>query len=196
MRHLAFLSAPSARAARFLGVAVVLLALPLAARAQDAATYPDIGLLVQAAARAVSAGQWPLVAVLALVAAIWALRTFGRRWIPWLATSEGGTVLAFLTALGGTLGAAALGGVAITWALLASALAGAFTAMGAWTGVRRLLRALVPAARRVPRAGPTLADCLAFLSGSESQATSDAAQLQPLADTTATTPAATKGETL
>lgn len=147
-----------------------LLSIPIVAFAQVAAgdpTLPEITKVFAAFVAAIKAGQWPMVAVLALVAVVWGLRTFGGKWIPWLTTSEGGTVLAFLTALAATLGAAALGGTSITWGLVGTAFVAAFTAMGAWTGVRRLLRVLVPLATKI---SPALGKFVAFLSGVESDA--------------------------
>lgn len=161
------------RAVRAISITVALLAGAIAllfllsgvALAQEVAAPAgelDPMALLSAIIGAVQAGQWPVAAVLLLVVAIWALRTFGAKAVPWLGTSEGGTVLAFLTALAGTLGAAALAGGPVTWALVGSALAGGFTAIGAWTGARRLLRALVPLAARVH---PALGAALSWLSG-------------------------------
>lgn len=160
-----------------------LLALPIAAFAQTTGNpLPDITQVFAAFVLAIKAGQWPVVAVLTLVAVVWALRTFGGKWLPWLTTSEGGTVLAFLTALAATLGAAALAGTNITWALVGTALGAAFTAIGAWTGVRRLLRAFIPLASKVPgKLGEVLVTVLTWLSGADAPVTEQEAQAAPQA---------------
>jgi hypothetical protein len=146
---------------------LTLLALPIVVFAQDAGTLPDITSVFAAFVLAIKNGQWPVAAVLILVAVTWGLRTFGGKFIPWLTTSEGGTVLAFLTALAATLGAAAMAGQNITWGLVGAAFGVGFTAIGAWTGVRRLLRAFVPLAMKV---APWLGNALAWLSGAETEA--------------------------
>lgn len=148
--------------------ALLIVIAPALAFAQDVPpTDFDPLQLLGAFVRAIQGGQWPVAAVLVLVGLVWAVRKFGIKWIPWLATSEGGTVLAFLTVLASVLGAAALApGALITWALVWKACAAAFASIGAWTGARRLLRALVPLAAKIPKVGPGLAAALAWLSGS------------------------------
>src|SRR5512140_410553 len=114
-------------------LAVGLVVVPFIALAQDsggAPSLPDITTVLAAFVHAIQAGQWPVAAVLVLVSITWALRAFGSKWIPWLGTSEGGTALAFLTALAATLGAAALAGTQVTWALAGAAAAAGFTAIG------------------------------------------------------------------
>ncbi len=145
------------------------LLLPAIVLAQEAP--PDIGIdplkLLAAFVAAVQAGSWPVALVLVFVALIWAVRSFGVKAWPWLATSEGGTVLAFATTLASVLGAAALApGTAITWALVGKAAAAAFAAIGAWTGARRLLRALLPLAAKIPApVGPILLQLLTWVAG-------------------------------
>jgi hypothetical protein len=159
------------RAARLsiLALAVGLLA-PALAFAQDV-TPPDLGLdpmkVLTAFLAAVQAGSWPVALVLLFVALIWVVRSFGSKWWPWLSTSEGGTVLAFATTLASVLGAAALvPGAVISWALVGKAAAAAFAAIGAWTGARRLLRALLPLAARIPApVGPILLQLLTWVAG-------------------------------
>lgn len=170
------------RAAR-LSILVLALAVlaPLTVLAQE--VPPDIGVdplkLLAALVAAVQAGSWPVALVLLFVALIWAVRSFGVKVWPWLATSEGGTVLAFATTLASVLGAAALvPGTAITWSLVGKAAATAFAAIGAWTGARRLLRALLPLAAKVPApVGPVLVQLLTWIAGEPA-----AAQVQRAAE--------------
>lgn len=150
-------------------VLAILLAAPILALAQAAGD--DFSLdpikLLGAFVAAVQAGSWPVALVLVFVALIWAVRFFGVKVWPWLSTSEGGTVLAFATTLASVLGAAALvPGASITWALVGQAAAAAFAAIGAWTGARRLLRALIPLVSKIPApVGPLLAQVLLWLAG-------------------------------
>lgn len=146
-------------------VALSLLCLPLFALAQEVPPADFDPMLVLAAfVKAVQAGQWPVALVLGFVAVTWALRKFGTKWLPWLSTSEGGTVLAFVTVMASVLGAAALApGTLITWALVGKAVAVAFTSIGAWTGARRLLRVFVPMTAK----WPWLQKVLIWLSGSD-----------------------------
>lgn len=75
--------------------------LPLVVLAQEAApvaTELDLMALLGAFVRAIQSGQWPVVAVLGFVVAIWVLRKGGARWIPWLLRSKiGGPALATVT---------------------------------------------------------------------------------------------------
>lgn len=162
-------AALSAVALPFLVLASVI-TLPLAALAQAATTTTpgdfDPLQLLAAFLAAVKGGQWPVALVVLFVGLIWAVRKFGVKAWPWFATSEGGTVLAFLTTMAAVLGAAALvPGASITWALAGQAAAAAFAAIGAWTGARRLLRVLAPVAAKIPTIGPWLSMALVWLAG-------------------------------
>jgi hypothetical protein len=168
-----------------LALLALILALPVFAQeAAPVAADFDPMTLVAALVHAIQAGQWPVAVVLCFVAVIAALKRFGAKWIPWLATSEGGTVLALLTTAASILGAAAIVGTPITWALVGQAAAAGFATIGGYVGVRRLLRALVPLVARIPRIGPLLARALSWVSGADVKAEvakkADAAY-QPLA---------------
>lgn len=158
---------------RFLALLVLAVSLPVLALAQEVPPPSDFDplQLLGAFVKAIQGGQWPVAAVLVLVGLTWGVRKFGVKAWPWLQTSEGGTVLAFVTVLASVLGAAALApGAHITWALVWQAAAAAFASIGAWTGARRLLRVLVPLAAKIPKVGPALAAALAWLSGGEAPA--------------------------
>jgi hypothetical protein len=148
-------------------IAVVLVVTPIVVLAQDIVAPPsdfDVMALVKALAVAVKAGQWPVAAVLFFVVIVAILKKFGARWIPWLATSEGGTVLALATATASVLGAAAITGVAITWGLVWNALLAGATAIGGYVGVRRILRVLASPAGKV---SPKLGALVGWLAGIE-----------------------------
>lgn len=158
---------------RFLALLVLAVSLPALALAQEVPPASDLDpiQILASFVRAIQGGQWPVAVVLVLVGLIWLVRKFGTGWWPWLKTSEGGTVMAFLTVLGSVLGAAALvPGAHITWTLVGQAAAAAFASIGAWTGARRLLRVLIPLAAKVPKVGPALAAALAWLSGGDAPA--------------------------
>lgn len=148
------------------------LLLPVLALAQEAA--PDLGLdggaVLAALVQAVRGGQWSLVAVLSFVAVIWLLRKGGARFIPWLAGDEGGAWLTFGTVAAGVLGAAALAGTPITWALAAKAFAGAAAVGGTWSLGRRLLRSFVPLIAKIPKVGPILAKIVGYIAGADLKA--------------------------
>jgi hypothetical protein len=170
-----------ARVARCLGFGLVVVAAMLVglvllagvAHGQEpgAVAGPELDVLglLRAFVGAIQTGQWPVAVVLGLVVAVYVLKKVGGRWIPWLATSEGGTVLALATATASTLGAAALGGVPITWALAWKAAAAGFAAIGGYVGARRVLRALSPLVAKIPTVGPLLAKALDFLSGASAK---------------------------
>jgi hypothetical protein len=137
----------------FVVLAALIALLPFLAAAQDPAAAADFDpmAIITGIVHAVQGKQWPVVGVLVFVAVTWVARRIGMKAIPWLGTSEGGTVLALLTTSASVLGAAALGGVPVTWTLLWQALGAAFTAIGGYVGVRRLLRIIAPLlATKVP----------------------------------------------
>jgi hypothetical protein len=107
-------------------------------------------------------------AVLLVILVVWALRKWGTQLPgvgPFLGTSEGGALLAMLTAVVGYIGAAYFGGIAVTWSLVWKALTAGFLAIGGWTGGRRLLRLLVPVVAKIPGIGLQLAQLLTWLAG-------------------------------
>lgn len=140
-------------------VAAMIVVVPVVVLAQDVASADlDPMALIKALAEAVKNGQWPVAVVLFFVALVAILKKFGTKWIPWLGTSEGGTVLALATATASVLGAAALSGVPITVGLLWNALLAGATAIGGYIGVRRIFRILiVPATKVHPRLGAIIA---------------------------------------
>lgn len=159
------------RLSRFLTAVLLVLALaiPVAVFAQEVPP-PDPGVdfmvLLKMLVGAFQGGQWPLVTVLLFIGVTQILRWGGSKWIPWLATSDGGTVLTFLTVTASALAAGAfVPGVVITWAFLGKAVFAAFSVIGGWTGTRRFLGVLAPLAAKIPSVGPTIAGILIWLSG-------------------------------
>lgn len=67
----------------------------------------DPTALISLVLQIVGARQWLLLVPVLLVLAIYALRRFGSRWLPWLETARGGAVLSLLSVFGLSLWAAA-----------------------------------------------------------------------------------------
>lgn len=104
------------------------------AQSATAPTDMGIGELAQKALDAIMSGNWTLAAIFGVVAVVWALRSFGSRWIPWLGSSQGGVVLAFATAFVGAVSTAVVAGAPITVSLLVEAVLVGLAAMGLWSG--------------------------------------------------------------
>ena len=116
---------------------------PVLAFAQVVDPNADLNGFLAQVLDAVKGGNWRLVAVLAAIGAIYALRRFGTK-IPgkvgvFLATSRGGTILAVVFSLLVGLGSAFLAGQSFSLALLVDVLMFALTAIGGWVGVRRIM---------------------------------------------------------
>lgn len=81
---------------------------------------------------AVKQGQWAMVAGGVLMGAVWLLRRYGKRFIPWLGTGFGGKVTAVAVSLAGTFSVALMvgGWKAVTWRLVLGAIATAAIASG------------------------------------------------------------------
>lgn len=88
---------------------------------------------------AIHSGNWRLAAAGVLVVVIWAVRAFGSKYFPKLATDRGGAALAVLGGLAGALSNAILGGVPITLNIMLDGLGMGVTAAGGWNVTRRLL---------------------------------------------------------
>lgn len=115
-----------------------------------AQVIPDpetIGPFLEALTAAIASGNWPTVAVLALVAGVWALRKYGVKKLPFFQSEIGGTALVALTAFTGAVAAAAFAGGPIVWAVvLLGAAKAAATAAGGWQLVQAAVRWLLPKA--------------------------------------------------
>ncbi|WP_254625390.1 hypothetical protein [Myxococcus sp. CA051A] len=88
---------------------------------------------------AVTARNWALVASLAVVAVVYALRRFGGTLFPWLASSRAGAVLALLVAVAGAVANALVAGESFTWTLLLKALGIGLGAAGGFSVLKALL---------------------------------------------------------
>lgn len=93
------------------------------------------GLVLKAA----QSGQWPMVAALALVAVVWAIRKWGTPAIPFLGTPEGGAVLNLATGFSGALLTALMSGTPFTWSLAWASLQVSILAAGGWSLFKSLL---------------------------------------------------------
>jgi hypothetical protein len=96
--------------------------------------------IIQLAFDAVSRGDARVVAALAAVGSVWALRRWGAQHLPWLATDRGGAVLSLAVGVAGSVlhGLAAGQGVSadLVWQGVQTALA----ASGLWTVGRKLAK--------------------------------------------------------
>lgn len=95
---------------------------------------------------AATSGNWRLVAALALVIAMAVLGKL-RSKIPFLAGDRGGAILVMVLALGGGLSTALMSDVPINANLFLGVVGTAFTAVGGFTWVKRLLK---PADKTAP----------------------------------------------
>jgi hypothetical protein len=89
--------------------------------------------------RAVADHDYKVAAALALVALVWAARTFGASKIPWLKTDRGGVALALGVSLAGAMASALMAHAKLTAHTFLVALQVGVLAAGGWTMVKRLL---------------------------------------------------------
>lgn len=118
----------------FLPFLIILASGGLALAAAAAVPSPDVdaNAWVRALYTAATAGDWKIVGGLGLLGLVFALRAYGARLIPWLATKSGGLVLGLAVSLAGTLGLALAAGASVNLTTFASALVTAATAAGLW----------------------------------------------------------------
>jgi hypothetical protein len=114
--------------------------LPLAALAQSAIPEPDVTSLGATFLAALSGKQYPLLASVVLLGAVWLLRAVGGRFIPALATPRGGAIL---SAVGGTaalLVAALSSGQPLSVGLVLGCLSTALGASGLWSTAKNVAK--------------------------------------------------------
>lgn len=99
----------------------------------------DIFVLAKQIFDAVMGGQWTLVAALALMLVVFALRKFGAARLPWLASDAGGAVAVLLTSVLGAVATALTAGEVLSPALLLKALQVGFAAAGGWAVLKKAL---------------------------------------------------------
>lgn len=97
--------------------------------------------------KAAYSGNWALLAATVVIILVVLARNFGARFVPWFGTDGGGVALAFLMSAAGVLATAFAGGSAFSWALMLGALKVAWTAMGGYVALKKLL---IPLMRKVP----------------------------------------------
>lgn len=130
--------------------ALAVLLLPSLAFAQSVAE-PDAGSLFTTFLSALASKNWALLGTVAVLALVWAARTFGAKVIPGLGTPRGGAIL---SAVGGTaalLVAALTAGQPLTVSLVVGCFWTALSASGLWS-VGKNLTAPAP----TPQAAPTI----------------------------------------
>lgn len=113
-------------------LALAVLLLPSLAFAQSVAE-PDVGSLFTTFLSALASKNWALLGTVAVLALVWAARTFGAKVIPGLGTPRGGAIL---SAVGGTaalLVAALSAGQPLTVSLVVGCFWTALSASGLWS---------------------------------------------------------------
>jgi hypothetical protein len=118
---------------------VVTALLPFAALAQLADPGTDPSSFLLAIVKAIQGGDWRGLAVLVAIGVTWAVKKYGAKAWPWLATRRGGTALALFLGVVGTLIPAFAGGAPFTLKLALDALLFGFTSMGGWLGLRNMV---------------------------------------------------------
>ena len=111
----------------------------LTAYAQVIDPSADPNALIQLFFAKIQAGNWKAVAALVAIGAVWALRKFGGRYIPFLKTDRGGALLTLVTGITGGLGHALLAGVPITTELISDGLVVGVMSAGGYVVVKRIL---------------------------------------------------------
>jgi hypothetical protein len=129
----------------FTSIAVLILGAlfaPVFALAQTAVDPADGEAFFGLIAKAVAAGDWRWVAVLAVIGATFLVRTYGSK-LPKIghlfASKRGGAAIACFMALLSALAPALAGQVPWTMAILSNAIMMSAGAIGGWVGVRRLI---------------------------------------------------------
>lgn len=97
--------------------------------------------LVEQVYNAVRGGQWMVVAAMAVVGLVWLLRNWPGlvSKVPFLSTDRGGVLVTLATSLLLPLATAVLAGKVIGWSDVEAAGMLALTAIGGYTGLKRLL---------------------------------------------------------
>jgi hypothetical protein len=121
-----------------LGILAFMVMVPVIVLGQVVASPDDPGAFFTAIVAAIQGGQWRVVAVLGVVALVWAAKRYGSKWWPFLGTSRGGALLALVAGVVSTFGPALVAGTPFSVKLLLDALLLGVTAAGGWVVVRRL----------------------------------------------------------
>src|SRR5512133_2455912 len=125
--------------AGFLFLVAALIIIPAAALGQVPDPGVDPSSFLLQIVTAIQGGDWRGLAVLVAVLVTWAAKRYGAKVWPWLATRRGGTALALVLGIAGTLLPALAGGAPITLKLGIDALLFGLTSMGGWLGLRNLV---------------------------------------------------------
>jgi acyl carrier protein len=123
---------------------LTVLLFPLAVLAQEVVVAPspdDLASFAQVTLDAVQHKNWGLLASLGVVVLVWALRKWGSVKIPFLATDRGGAVLALVWGIAGAIATGLLAGAPLDLALLIKGLTVGVTAIGVFSGAKKLATA-------------------------------------------------------
>jgi len=107
----------------------------------------DLLRLVQIVYDAVTSKEWAIVVAAGVVALVGLARRYGGRFLPWLRSDRGGTALALMGTVAGTVLAGLLAGQQLSFTLLLHGLTAGFTAIGIYQGGKRLIN---PADKAAP----------------------------------------------
>lgn len=153
-------------ASAVLGHARLSLLASVALLGQVAAPDPDqTADFVKVLVDAVASKNWPLLAALGVVAAVWAVRKFLAPRVPFLATDRGGAILVLVTSLAGAVATALVGGAAFSLPLLVQALSVALSAAGGFNLVKKLATTPAPVPAPVQPAPEPVASPMDIVNG-------------------------------
>lgn len=124
----------------------------------------DLSQMFEVLVRAAQSGNWWFLLAAALMAITWGARRYLAPKVPWLKSDAGGVVLAFALAFFGALTAALGSGSALSVTLFVAAAKIAFTAMGGYAALRKLL---LPLMGKLPFMPAAKAQALATQAGIE-----------------------------
>lgn len=110
---------------------------------------------------AISAKNWSLVTILAVVLIVWLVRKYGSKYFPVLGSAWAGVALSFLLSVGGAVVTAVIAGQALTFALFASAIITALASMGTWSGTKAIAESAGYAAENSVKTGKDAAKVIA-----------------------------------
>lgn len=99
----------------------------------------DFGGFAKRAFDAIHSSNWRLLAALALIGIIWALRTYLSKLLPKLSSDRAGALLAVCTGISGAVSNALMAGQPVTLSVLMDGLGLGITAAGGWSVAKRII---------------------------------------------------------
>ena len=110
---------------------------------------------IQTVFDAVMNKNWMWAGALALIAAVWFIRKFGAKKIPFLGTDHGGAVLVMVTSILGAVATTLGAGKSINVGVLRQAVMIGFMGAGGWTWVKKMTAAFLKTPDKAPDAPTT-----------------------------------------